>query len=128
MGFRLGTRSRNNLKGVHPDLLRVVERAIQKTKQDFTVIEGVRTMQRQRELVAKGASKTFNSRHLTGHAVDIVPFPIPRNWKDYKKTQWTKIYKAMKEAAAELNIEMDHGYDWGWDKPHHQLDWEKYPK
>ena len=51
----------------------VVKRAIQITRTDFTVIEGVRTKERQKELLYKGVSKTMNSRHITGHAVDIVP-------------------------------------------------------
>lgn len=72
-GFVLGERSLKNLWGVHPDLVAVVKRAIQITRTDFAVIEGVRTKERQKELVRKGASKTMNSRHLTGHAVDIVP-------------------------------------------------------
>ncbi len=66
--FRLGERSRKNLQGVHPDLVKVVERAIEITKQDFVVIEGLRSEARQRELLAKGATRTLNSRHLTGHA------------------------------------------------------------
>ena len=57
---------------MHPDLVRVVERAIQITTQDFRVQEGLRTRERQAELVARGASRTMNSRHLTGHAVDLV--------------------------------------------------------
>ena len=74
MTYKLGTRSLQSLSGVHPDLVAVVKRAIQITPQDFTVIEGVRNIERQKQLVAKGASKTMNSRHITGHAVDMVPW------------------------------------------------------
>ena len=71
MSFALGQRSRERLQGVHPDLVKVVERAIELTSVDFTVLEGLRTVERQGELVAKGASQTMESRHLTGHAVDL---------------------------------------------------------
>ena len=127
-GFKLSSRSEKNLKGVHPDLQKVVRRAIKITKQNFTVIEGVRSVERQKELVRLGLSKTMNSRHLTGHAVDIVPYPIPRDWSDYKDSQWTEVYNAMKKASKQLNVELDYGYDWGWDKPHYQLTWDRYPK
>ena len=71
MSYRLGNRSKANLQGIHPDLVSVVELAIKNTKVDFTVIEGVRSEARQRELFDCGASTTMNSRHLTGHAVDL---------------------------------------------------------
>jgi peptidoglycan L-alanyl-D-glutamate endopeptidase CwlK len=125
--YRLGERSRRNLQGVHPDLVRVVEKAIQITKQDFVVIEGLRTEARQRELVAKGASRTMNSRHLTGHAVDIVPWvdgTISWDWKFY-----SEIRNAMVTAAAELGVEIEWGGNWATfkDGPHWQLPWDKYP-
>lgn len=125
--YRLGERSRRNLQGVHPDLVRVVEKAIQITKQDFVVIEGLRTEARQRELVAKGASRTMNSRHLSGHAVDIVPWvagTISWDWKFY-----SEIRNAMVTAAAELGVEIEWGGNWATfkDGPHWQLPWDKYP-
>lgn len=125
--YRLGERSRKNLQGVHPDLVRVVEKAIQITKQDFVVIEGLRTEARQRELVAKGASRTMNSRHLSGHAVDIVPWvdgTISWDWKFY-----SEIRNAMVTAAAELGVEVEWGGNWATfkDGPHWQLPWDKYP-
>lgn len=123
--YSLGSRSLSNLQGVHPDLVKVVKRAIQITDQDFTVIEGVRSVSRQRELVAKGASKTMNSRHLTGHAVDIAPYPISWEWEKFYP-----IADAMKQAAQELGIELEWGGDWTSfkDGPHYQLPWNKYPK
>mgnify|MGYP000679935446 CR=1 FL=1 len=72
--YTLSRLSRSRLVGVHPDLVRCVERAIQITEIDFMVVEGVRDLRRQRELVAKGASTTMNSRHLTGHAVDLCAY------------------------------------------------------
>lgn len=127
MSFKLGLRSRLNLRGVHPDLVRVVERAIQITAVDFTVIEGVRTPIRQSKLYASGASKTLNSRHITGHAVDVVPYingRISWRWPDFHP-----VVAAMKAAAAELDIEITCGADWESfpDGPHHQLSWGKYP-
>ncbi len=75
--YVLGTVSKNNLKGVHPDLVKVVEKAITLTEIDFRVIDGLSFFKtRQIELVNKGASKTLNSRHITGHAVDVVALLI----------------------------------------------------
>lgn len=125
--YRLGERSKKNLQGVHPDLVKVVERAIEITKQDFTVIEGLRTMERQKELLAKKATTTLRSRHLTGHAVDIVPWvdgKVSWDWKFY-----TEIRNAMLTAAHELGVEIEWGGNWATfkDGPHWQLTWDKYP-
>ena len=128
MSFKLGKRSRKRLEGVHPDLVKVVERAIQITKVDFTVLEGMRTLTRQRALVRKGASKTMNSRHLTGHAVDLgawVDGTVRWDWPLYYE-----IEKAMKQAARELKVPIEWGGDWRSfkDGPHYQLPWRGYPK
>lgn len=122
MSYKLGKRSMDNLIGVNADLAKVVKRAIELTAQDFTVIDGLRTKTEQRKLVARGVSRTMNSRHLTGHAVDIIPFPIPQDWKEYQLEQWMEIARAMKQAAKELKVSLEWGGDWknGWDKPHYQ--------
>lgn len=73
MAIILGARSLSRLEGVHPDLVRVVKRAAATSDLDFTVLEGLRTLDRQKQLKAQGATKTMNSRHLTGHAVDLAP-------------------------------------------------------
>ena len=127
MAFTLGTRSRANLQGVHPDLVKVVQRAIQITNQDFTVIEGLRDIKRQEELLRKGATQTMNSRHLTGHAVDITPWvngQISWDWKYYPE-----MAKAMKDAAKELKVDLEWGGNWKSfkDGPHFQLTWRSYP-
>ena len=124
MGYTLGPRSRDNLEGVHTDLQRVVERAIEITDKDFTVIEGLRSKARQRELVNDGKSKTMNSRHLTGHAVDIAPWPISWDWEYFYP-----IADAMKEAADELGVALEWGGDWKSfpDAPHWQLSRKVYP-
>jgi len=121
--FILSKRSLSNLEGVHPDLVAVVKRAIQVTKQDFMVIEGLRSLERQEQLVAKGASKTMNSRHLTGHAVDLVPYPIAWDWPLFYP-----IADAMKLAAKELDVNLEWGGDWRTfkDGPHFQLSWKAY--
>ena len=72
-GFNLSQTSLDKLKGVNPELVKVVKRAIQISKQDFAVNEGLRTIERQRQLVNSGASQTMNSRHIGGFAVDLVP-------------------------------------------------------
>lgn len=134
--YSLGRRSIENLKGVHPDLVEVVQRAIQITEQDFTVIEGLRSVERQRQLVKKKKSRTMNSRHLTGHAVDLAPFPfngdfdedgIP-NIEDWD--QYYPIEDAMKQAARELGVPVEWGGDWKTfkDGPHFELSWKHYPK
>ena len=74
MSFKLSVRSKGKLEGVHPDLVRVVTKAIQITPVDFGVTQGLRTLEQQRAYVASGASKTMNSRHLTGHAVDVMAY------------------------------------------------------
>ena len=128
MGYRLGLRSKLRLQGVHPDLVRVVEQAIEITRVDFTVLEGMRTEDRQRELVKKGASTTMRSRHLTGHAVDLgayVDGTVRWDWPLYYT-----IADAMKQAAQELKVEMEWGGDWKSfpDGPHYQLSWKSYPR
>lgn len=112
MAFVLGSKSLANLEGVHPVLVKIVKRAIEITEQDFGVYEGVRTIERQRKLVASGASKTLNSMHIPGpdrlstkiggiigHAVDLVP------WIDGQfRWEWGPCFKiacAVDRAATE---------------------------
>ena len=126
MSYKLGTRSLQNLSGVHPDLVAVVKLAISITEQDFTVIEGIRNINRQRELVKAGKSTTMNSRHITGHAVDMVPWPV--DWNDLERFE--VVAEAMKAAAEELDIPIVWGGDWKsfYDAPHFELDRKTYPK
>lgn len=127
MPFVLGSTSRARLKQVHPDLVKVVERAIQLTPLDFTITEGRRTVARQRQLVAEGASKTMNSRHITGHAIDfavLVGGKVRWDWPLYPR-----VADAFKAAAKELNVPIIWGGDWPKfrDGPHIELDRRKYP-
>lgn len=123
--YKLNTRSLQNLSGVNPDLVAIVEAAIKITGQDFIVIEGIRNINRQRELVKAGKSKTMNSRHLTGHAVDLCPNPV--DWND--KDKFHDIADAMKKAAKQLKIPLEWGGDWTTfvDMPHFQLAHKEYP-
>ncbi len=121
MSYSFSQRSIDKLKGVNVDLVSVVFRALELSEIDFAVTEGLRTKERQAELVKAGASKTMNSRHITGHAVDlaaIVGGEIRWDWPLYEK-----IAKAMKQAAYELNIKIEWGGDWKSfkDGPHFQL-------
>jgi len=131
--FVLSARSNKNLQGVHPDLVKVVKQALEYSAVDFTIIEGRRTPERQKQLVAQGKSKTLNSRHITGHAVDIVPVVGGAVlWN-----QCPDVAQAMLEASKELGIPIRWGGDWDmdgdskdekfYDGPHFELLRSKYP-
>jgi len=125
--FKLGKRSIERLQSVHPDLVRVVERAIELSTVDFTVLEGLRSPERQQTLVASGASQTLNSRHITGHAVDLGAWVD--NQVDWSWPLYHQIANAMKAAATELGIPIVWGGDWKTfkDGPHFELDRRYYP-
>ena len=122
-------RSLKNLNGIHPDLRRVVDRALQDSPLDFVVIEGLRTKERQKQLVAQGASKTMNSRHLTGHAVDLVPIG-PNGKAAFDWPLYDRLGPAVKEAAAKEGISITWGGDWSSfrDGPHFELNRKVYPE
>jgi peptidoglycan L-alanyl-D-glutamate endopeptidase CwlK len=127
VAYSFGKRSLERLKGVHPDIVRVMKRAIAASDIDFTVIEGMRTATRQRQLVKAGASTTMRSRHLTGHAVDIAPLvkgEVRWDWPLYHR-----LAKIVKEAAAAEGVPLEWGGDWVRfkDGPHWQLPWKAYP-
>ena len=121
--WALSQRSLERLQGVNPSLVKVVKRAIEISEYDFMVVEGLRTIETQKEYVKKGVSKTMNSYHLTGHAVDLAPLENGTiDWNN-KKGQFDSVAKAMKQAAKELNVEIEYGGDWKSfvDKPHFQI-------
>lgn len=141
MAFTLSKASLDKLQGVHPKLVDVVKRAIELTKQDFKVLEGVRTPERQKELYAQGRTKpgpkvtwTLASNHFVnpktgyGHAVDLVPYPV--DWETLSK--FDAIQKAMFAAAKELGVTIRWGANWNrngkprekgeTDSPHFELD------
>lgn len=108
--FSLSALSLSRLKGVNPDLVKVVKRAIEITGVDFRVSEGVRTKERQAELVRQGASQTMNSRHLTGHAVDLVAIVDGQVSWDFN--HYYTIAKAMAQASTELGVNVRWGGAW----------------
>lgn len=120
----LDQRSERNLAGVHPDLVRVVRRAAEITEVPFIVIEGVRSKERQAQLVRAGKSQTRNSRHLTGHAIDVMEAGGTWPFALYKR-----ISTAFKAAAKELGVPIVWGGDWKTlvDGPHYELDRAVYP-
>lgn len=143
MAFKLSKRSMDRLTGVHPDLVAVVHRAISRSEVDFTVLEGLRTEARQRQLVKAGASRTMDSRHLTGHAVDLgawVGGAVRWDWALY-----LKIAEAVRAASNELGTPIRWGGTWGLlsniegpitagvlhkrfpDGPHFDIDPKRYP-
>lgn len=120
----LNERSVKNLAGVHPDLVRVVEAAAMRCSVPLVVTEGLRTVERQAELKAAGKSWTLNSRHLTGHAVDLVD----ANDFGYDMPDMAKIAASMQSAADELGVPIVWGGTWkSKDTPHFELCRKKYP-
>ena len=116
MTYILGKHSRREFKGVHPDLIRVAERAIEITEQDFTNHDGIRMDEEQREYVRTGVSRTMASKHLRqpdgyGHAMDLVPYING-------KLRWEmeacyEIARAVQKAARELGVPIRWGGCWG---------------
>jgi peptidoglycan L-alanyl-D-glutamate endopeptidase CwlK len=128
------------MKGVHPDLIKVVERAIELTDIDFKVGEGVRTLVRQKKLVAEGKSKTLNSRHIPGKdglgkAVDL--WVLKNGTVTWEQADYVRLSKFVLQAAKELGVAIRWGGDWdgdgNWkeekffDGPHFELLTAKYP-
>lgn len=128
--FKFSRRSKDKLEGVHPDLLKVLNEAIKHV--DFTVLEGLRDLERQGELVRQGKSKTMNSKHLKhpdgyGHAVDIAPYPI--DWDNKERFVYLGGY--IRAVGHSMGIEVTWGGDWDsdfntkdhsfFDGPHFQL-------
>jgi len=132
VSITLSQKSLTKLDGAHPDLARVIKRAAALSSIDFTVLEVLRTVARQKELVAKGASKTMKSRHLPGadgksRAVDIAPLDggqVSWAWPVYHK-----LAPIIKQAAKDEGVAIEWGGDWKSfrDGPHWQLPWKDYP-
>lgn len=127
MTRKFSKRSLKSLEGIHPDLRRVLDRALQESPLDFVVIEGLRTKERQKKLVASGASKTMNSRHLTGHAVDIMPIG-PNGKAAFDWPLYYQLAPAIKAAAEKERVSIIWGGDWSTfkDGPHFELDRSVY--
>lgn len=121
MSFSLSQKSKEKLEGVDIRLVRLVEQAIKETTVDFTVLEGLRTPERQKQLVNDGYSQTLKSKHLTGHAVDLVA--IVNGKVSWEKEHYPEIAKAMKKAAADQKVNIRWGGDFKsfFDGPHFEL-------
>jgi peptidoglycan L-alanyl-D-glutamate endopeptidase CwlK len=102
MAFKLSNRSLSKLEGVHDDMVRVVSRAIELTEVDFGVIQGLRTLEEQEALVAKGASQTMKSKHLDGLAVDLMAYVGGRGV--WELNVYDEVADAMKTAAIEEGV------------------------
>jgi peptidoglycan L-alanyl-D-glutamate endopeptidase CwlK len=132
--MQLTKKSLEILDKVHPDLKRVILRAVKDYPDNtvsgtsFIVTEGMRTKARQAQLFASGATKTMNSRHLTGHAVDLAVLlkgKVRWDWPLYENLSFL-----IKAAAASEKVFIAWGGDWKSfkDGPHYELDRYKYPK
>lgn len=110
MSFILSGRSLHKLAGVDQQLQNVVRKAITVTKIDFGVIQGLRTLAEQKELVAKGASQTLKSKHLEGKAVDLMAYVGSRG--SWELNLYDDIASAMQEAAIELKVGLCWGAAW----------------
>tara|TARA_S200002703_G_scaffold32572_2_gene28386 strand:+ start:1227 stop:1694 length:468 start_codon:yes stop_codon:yes gene_type:complete len=115
MAFNLSSRSRSRLEGVHPDLSAVVHRAIELTKVDFGVTQGVRTLAQQEANVAAGKSQTMKSKHLIqddgySHAVDVVAYVGPD--VSWELNLYDDICDAFAQAAREMEVPIKWGAAW----------------
>lgn len=121
MSFKLSQRSLDKMAGVNPKLVEVVKLAITKSPFDFSISEGLRTVERQKELVAQKKSQTMKSRHIVGEAVDIcVLVDGKANW-DFEN--YRKVAGVFKECAKELGVKITWGGDWKMlDGPHFQIE------
>jgi peptidoglycan L-alanyl-D-glutamate endopeptidase CwlK len=124
--YKFSKKSLDVLQGVHPDLQKIASQLI--LLMDVTVLEGVRSKERQEELVRTGMSKTMNSKHLTGCALDLAPFPI--DWND--RERFIYMQGMVRGIAQQLGIKIRSGIDWDsdgvvkdhsfFDGPHIELD------
>jgi len=132
MTFKLSKKSLEHLNEVHPDLQKLVHRTIQITPVDFGIVDGLRTVNQQKENVAKGASQTMRSRHLTGHAVDFGAY-VGSEYKNGDTQEEYKLYEQIAEAFKKASLELDIPIIWGgdWktlkDGGHIELDRRRYP-
>lgn len=125
---KLGKASLAKLDTIKPELRAVCLKAFETMPFDITVIEGVRTLERQKQLLAQGATKTLNSKHLVREAVDMAPYPV--DWKNLDRFRTMRDH--MFEAAKELGTKIRWGGDWNrngdskdekfYDGPHFELD------
>lgn len=99
-----------DLQGVHPALVRVVQETLRRSPLDFQVHDGLRPPAKQQALLQAGASRTPDSRHLTGHAVDLVPIIHGKLRWDWDAS--SRIAEVVKAVAAEQRQVITSGGDW----------------
>jgi len=123
-GFVFSQRSLGNLKGVDPRLVSIATLALTYSPIDFIVTDGLRTKEEQQVFFDKGLSKTMNSRHLTGHAIDVAV------WHEgdvsWDEKLYASLYVHFKDAADRLNYPLEWGGNWSgsWDSVHYQIPWK----
>ena len=110
MAYKLSTKSQERLIGVEPELKEIVYEAIKVTKVDFGVIEGLRTEEKQKQLVESGASQTMKSKHLECRAVDLMAYIGGRG--SWELSVYDEIADAMKEAAIKVDVAVRWGAAW----------------
>jgi hypothetical protein len=94
------------MRGVDSRLINVMNELIK--LMDVTIIEGLRTKERQEELVAKGASKTKFSKHIEGKALDLSPYPI--DWEN--RDGFYYMGGMIRGIAQQLGYDIRYGGDW----------------
>lgn len=110
MNFRFGKKSEEKLASVHRDLSRVARKALELSPVDFGITEGLRSEEKQKQLVAEGASKTMKSKHLTGHAIDIACFVDGE--VTWKLEYYQIVANAFALACDELKVNLRWGGSW----------------
>ncbi len=125
-GFVFSKRSKERLSGVNPDMVVLANLALDLTRVDFGITEGLRTIERQKQLFNQGKSQTMNSRHLSGHAIDVFAYPVPSGSWDFK--YYEMIASAFRKASEITGIPVEWGGDWKTfkDGAHFQLPWRTH--
>ena len=121
--YKFSNSSLSKMKGVDGDLILVMVRAIQLSPVDFGITEGLRTQERQDQLLRQGRSLTKNSRHLIGQAVDVVAYD-EHGMITWDIDYYSKINTAVQKAASELDVTVTWGGNWlsFRDGPHFQIE------
>ena len=123
----LNQRSQDRLKGVNAELVRCITKSVEKADKlgmNVQISEGLRTLERQKELVAKGASKTMKSRHIIGQAVDVLIYKADNKSLDWDIKTFSKFNQIVQETAKEMGIKITWGGSWTKfvDGPHFQIE------
>lgn len=119
-GYKFSKRSYDNMKGIDPRLIVLLGLMIKFSPYDFVVSEGLRTLERQKQLYKEGKSKTLNSKHLVGKAFDIAI--LINNQVTWEEKYYIEFARIIYKLGSDLNIPIKSGIiEWGWDCPHFEL-------